>query len=110
MKLPNHTMAVVSEAKLTEYLLSESHPEGKDKAFFFLAFGFQIDEWQILAAALLAHAMDNEVIRIVESLYGTRYVIEGILNSPDQRNPLVRSVWFIDEDSDIPRLVTAYPL
>lgn len=31
MQLPNCTNAVVSEAKLTDYLLSGSHPDGRSK-------------------------------------------------------------------------------
>jgi len=38
-----------------------------------------------------------------------RYIIEGELKTPDERNPKVRVVWFIETDMDLPRLVTAYP-
>jgi hypothetical protein len=30
--------------------------------------------------------------------------------TPDGRTPLVRSVWFIDTGTEIPRFATAYPL
>jgi hypothetical protein len=36
--------------------------------------------------------------------------IEGALQSPDERNPEIRSVWIIENDDDVPKLVTAYPL
>jgi hypothetical protein len=39
-----------------------------------------------------------------------RYTVEGNIRSPDRRNPFIRSVWFIEEDETIPRLVTAYPI
>jgi hypothetical protein len=44
MKLRNYEQAVVSESKITEYLLSDTHPEGKEKAAFFERFGFSADE------------------------------------------------------------------
>jgi hypothetical protein len=39
-----------------------------------------------------------------------KYVIEGMMESPDGRNPHVRSIWIVEYDTDYPRLVTAYPL
>ena len=110
MKLPNYQKAIVAEEKITEYLLSETHTEGKDKAAFFVHFGFSIDEWEVLAEALLQHAAQHEVEKVVESQYGQRFVVEGELQSPDGRDPIIRTVWIIEQDEDVPRLVTAYPL
>ena len=110
MKLPNYEQAIIPEAKLTEYLLSETHPEGKEKAAFFQRFGFSTEEWEALANALRGHAIQHEVVKMVESKYGQRFVIEGELQTPDGRNPAIRSVWFVEWDQDTPRLVTAYPL
>ncbi len=36
--------------------------------------------------------------------------VEGKLSTPDARDPLVRSVWFIEHGEDVPRFVTAYPM
>lgn len=110
MKLPNVQYAVVPPEKITEYLLSETHPEGRDKAVFFRHFGFQLFEWEVLAQALLDHAGAHEVVKTVPSRFGIRYVIEGELQTPDGRLPRIRAVWFVSIDSDVPRLVTAYPL
>ncbi len=52
----------------------------------------------------------DEIAREELSPFGIRYVIEGPLNSPDGRSPLVRTVWFIESSEDMPRLITAYPL
>jgi hypothetical protein len=35
--------------------------------------------------------------------------VSGALETPDGRNPLVRTVWFVGFDDLRPRLVTAYP-
>jgi hypothetical protein len=110
MKLPNADQAVIPSDKITGYLLSLTHPDGRDKAIFFMAFGFSPDDPVQLEVALLRQAVSQEVVKSIASTFGVRYVIEGELQSPDGRNPLVRSVWFIENDEEIPRLVTAYPL
>jgi hypothetical protein len=110
MKLPNLDNALVHEAKIKDYLLSETHDLGKEKAAFFTSFGFTATEWTVLAAALLQHAYTHEVSKIIESVHGIKYVIEGTLHTPDQRQPRVRVVWMVDAGSRVPRLVTAYPL
>lgn len=110
MKLPNYEQAIVPQEKITEYLLSLTHPDGKSKAKFFLKFGFNVDSWEIMATALINHAADYELTKIESSPFGTRYVVEGRVITPDGRNPEVRSVWFISTGDDIPRLISTYPL
>jgi hypothetical protein len=100
----------VPETKIVDYLLSLTHPVGRNKAIFFIQFGFAIERWEILAEALLAHAAEHEVAKLESTPFGTRYVIEGGLTTPDGRAPIVRVVWFIENDTEIPQLVTAYPL
>jgi hypothetical protein len=107
MKLPNLDRAIASQAKVKEYLLFEEKSGGKTA--FFQSFGFSVAEWEILAKALHAHAAENEVTLIVESEYGTKYVVDGLLKSPDERNPMVRAIWIVDIGTDFARLVTAYP-
>ena len=109
-KLPNADKAVVPQAKITQYLLSLTSKNGKTKAQFFLAFGFTIEAWETLATALKQHAMSYEVASTRETPYGIHYNVEGELETPDGRNPVVRSVWKIETDETVPALVTAYPL
>ena len=110
MKLPNHERAWIPQAKITEYLLSFTHRDGRHKAEFFVRFDFTAASWETLAAALLRHAADHEVAKIEESPFGRRYVVEGELQAPDGRAPLVRTVWFIEIEGSVPWLVTAYPI
>lgn len=98
------------ERKITAYLLSPNHPDGSSKEKIFTAFGFSVENWETLANSLLRHVIDQEVTKIEDSPFGTRYVVDGILFTPDNRNPLIRSVWFIEEGETIPKFVTAYPL
>jgi hypothetical protein len=111
MKMPYAHQAIVPKAKIVGYLLNLANENGHSKARFFLAFGFTIEQWEVMANALLHHASLHEVTRIEpRPPFGIHYVIEGILDSPDGRNPSVRVIWIVDEGYDIPRLVSAYPL
>ena len=110
MKLPNGAQAEVPEAKILGYLLSPTHRAGKSKAAFFGKHGFATWNWQVLARALRAHAIENKVSRGEETAYGTRYVVDGALAAPDGTVLNVRSVWFINHGSAIPRFATAHPL
>lgn len=109
-KLPNAEKGLVPEAKITRYLLDLTSKQGKGKAQFFMRFGFTMSSWELLAAALKQHAMTHDVTDTRETPYGTHYVVEGELQTPDGRLPQVRSVWKIETGDTVPSLVTAYPL
>jgi hypothetical protein len=109
MILPNAERAVIAEAKMCSYLLNPAHPDGEAKARFFAALGFTAEAWEVLATALRGLAQRAPVARRLESVHGTKYVVEGPLETPSGRAPFVRTIWIVDAGQDIPRLVTAYP-
>lgn len=96
--------------KITAYLLDTEHENGRGKALFFIHFGFSMAQWEVLAAAIIRHAQEHEVVKQETTRFGTRYVVEGALQTPNQQAPQVRVVWFIPKDMQQPRLATAYPL
>jgi hypothetical protein len=110
VKPPHYENAIVPRAKIIEYLLSPTHRDGRSKAAFFTRYGFSVDRWEELAAALLRHAAGHAIAKTEDSPFGARYSIEGGLSTPDERVPVTRSVWFIETGEPIPRFVTAYPL
>ncbi|MCC6802471.1 MAG: hypothetical protein IT319_06280 [Anaerolineae bacterium] len=110
MKLPNTESAVVAEAKIIRYLLDLTHPVGRSKAAFFLGFGFTLEAWKVMANALLQHAAEYEVVKVESTEDGDRYVIEGSIQTPDGRDPFVRSIWFVERGQRVPQFVTAYPM
>ena len=110
MKLPNVERAVVPVRKITHYLLSTTHRDGRHKAEFFRSFGFKPEAWEELASALLNHARQYEIVETVPTPFGRNFVIEGALPAPDGRSPNVRAVWFIAKSGETATLATAYPL
>jgi hypothetical protein len=45
----------------------------------------------------------------MESKHGKKYIVDGAIESPGGKTPMVRTVWIIDKGENIPRLVTVYP-
>jgi len=110
VNLPHADRAQVERSKITGYLLAFDHPEGTGKAEFFTRFGFALTDLEVMADALIAHARQDPVSKVSASHYGTKYQLDGPITCPDGRSPSIRAVWIIDVGTDIPRLVTAYPL
>jgi hypothetical protein len=103
--LPNAHLALVADVKVSLYLLDPAHPNNGGKAAFFNRFGFT----QLSSTALRIHPQANPVIRVMPNPYGTKYLVECSLLSPDGRNPCIHTVWIIDPSGTAPRLVTAFP-
>ena len=110
MKLPNFEQAEIAEAKILVYLLNEAHQSNKGKAAFFLGFGFTLAAWHALADAFRQQAAENDITTTLATEHGIKYVIEGTIKTPDGRTPNIRTVWVVETNSNIPKLVTAYRL
>lgn len=110
MKLPGRERAFIAEQKLTEYLLSLSHPVGRAKARFFQRHGFDASSPHLLKAELLTLARRAGVTSTERTTFGTKYVVDGSLRTPRGRLVDVCTVWIIEDSKpDRPRFVTAYP-
>lgn len=68
--------------KLINYLLSESHPVGKSKARYFRMLGFDETKAILLADGLVKIAQVEEIHEIIETPYGTKYIVDGTLSTP----------------------------
>jgi hypothetical protein len=109
MKLPHAEHAVVEREKIVEYLLNPAHPDNGGKAAFFLGLGYNQDDWSSLAAALCRLAVATEVGKSIETVHGTKYILDGHLETVGGGTLVMRTIWIIDRGLDRPRLVTAYP-
>jgi hypothetical protein len=87
VQLPGFANAVVADAKITNYLLNDAHPNNGGKAKFFMAFGFTPANWQELKNALLDHPRNNPYVSTITTLCGEKYEVQCSLLTPDTRNP-----------------------
>lgn len=110
MKLPNGNKAIISEDKLIDYILSETHATGKFKAKFFRKLGFNETNVNLLEKQLRKLAKSQEVTDVVSSEYGTKYIIDGAIDTPNRTVAKVRTIWIIEKWETRPRFVTVYPV
>jgi len=108
-RLPSGEHAIVSQDKITDYLLSASHPIGRFKAVFFFSLGYSIDNWELLRQDLLQLARSGEALVVQQSPYGQKYEVRGSLVGPSRRRADLVTVWIVLDSETYPRLVTAYP-
>ncbi len=110
MKIPNAENAIVDIRKLREYCLNSVHEDGKHKArLFFGALGITVKNAEELREALLQAVKTDDAQVGQRDIYGQRYIVD-FLFVWKERQTLIRSVWIIDPGSDVPRLITTYPL
>lgn len=110
MKLPNGANAVADIAKLRDYCLDMSHPEGRHKArVFYSVLGIARNEAEILRDRLLSAAHDEEATAGEADRFGERYMIDFRFEY-EGRAALVRSAWIVLRGEKVPRLTTCYVL
>ncbi len=100
----------VELSKVVDYLLNAEHADGGSKSAFFTRFGFDRDRPEALLDALASHPDRNTVVSQAISAFGSKSVVECRIDTPDGRNPCIRTVWIREGDASPHRLVTAYPL
>lgn len=110
MKLPNSDKAYIPKEKLTNYLLSETHPVGSSKAKFFRGLGYNETNVGELTKSLLHIAQTKDVKSVRKLDYGTNYLIEGTIKTQSRKTVTITTVWFIQTSKVRPSFVTAYPV
>ncbi|HEV2879690.1 MAG TPA: hypothetical protein VGX24_00155 [Pyrinomonadaceae bacterium] len=108
MKLPKADRAVVDVAKLRDYSLNPTHPEGKHKARVLAAMlGFAADDAEKLRQMILAAVLRHEAAERGTDAHGTRYTVD--FEARGLRDvATIRTAWIIDTGETIPRLVSCY--
>lgn len=110
MRLPNYNKATILKEKLKNYVLSETHSTGKFKAKFFRRIGFNETNIDSFVKALRKIAKSEEIKEEIIFEYGTKYILDGRIDSPIGKNVMVRTIWIIEEGQKSPRFVTVYPV
>lgn len=100
----------VSEKKIKLYLLNTDHPDGGGKARFFINHGFRLSNWRNFAEVLKKQAKNHPIKSSEQTLYGTKYIIDGVIETPAGTEALIRTVWIIKTNNQKLELVTAYPI
>jgi len=108
MELPNRALAVIAQEKLTDYLLNTGHKRGGTKARLLQRFGYTVHNWRQLEVDIRS-GLETEVDVVRTTEYGTRYEIRMTLQTPLGTPLTLRTIWQIDEGTDVPRLITLYP-
>ncbi len=109
MKILNNNQSFVADKKITDYLLSETHEIGKIKADFFKRFGFDITDINTFKDSLIQHSIDRDIEKTKNSDFGIKYELKCEINTPDERNPCIVTVWIIESGEELLKLITAYP-
>jgi hypothetical protein len=81
MRLPHAERAYVDPRKVSNYLLSATHPVGRHKARYFWSLGFNPDDLERLTAALLRAG--EKAASFVKSF--RRLVFSILWRAPSQR-------------------------
>ncbi len=105
MRVP--TNAVISHAKLTEYLLA--YRRKSDKSQFLAKAGFNQTNPAELAQAIRRLIVEHEAIVDRRNEYGAFYRVEGKLSGPDGALEVV-TIWIRQEIDGVFRFVTLKPV
>lgn len=108
--MPNNEQSIVEEKKITHYLLSDTHEIGKHKAEFFKNFGFVITDVNTFISSLIQHSIERDIEETTTTEFGDKYELKCKIQTPDDRNPCIMTVWIIGNGKYKPTLVTAYPV
>ncbi len=94
--------------KLTGYCLNPEHKDGRHKARVFASvLGIRAEDAELLRAALLKAAREEEATLSEKDERGQRYVVDFTMSGPAGEAP-VRSAWTIRSSEAFPRLITCY--
>jgi hypothetical protein len=77
MKLPNCEDIKIADRKLLTYLLDADHPRNKGKAAFYELVGYTQQNALILRDDLMQLVKHYEVVKVIDTDFCIRYVVEG---------------------------------
>ncbi len=110
MKLPNSAQANVDIAKLRDYCLNSSHPEGRHKARVFRsALDLSAKDAEFLRSAILDVVVSAEAALTDRDAFGSRYILDFELTR-GIRKAMIRTAWIVRRGENFPRLLTCYVL
>ncbi len=108
MLLPNASKAIISMKKITDYVLSFEHFEGKNKARVFSSvLGLSKKNSEYLAGEIKNAVLTTDAVKQSVSEFGAKYTMDFDLTF-ENKTALVRTVWILENEDNFPRLITCY--
>jgi hypothetical protein len=108
-RLPHAELAQVPPAKLRDYVLNPTHPQGGPKSRVFAAvLGITRADWQYLRQQLLTGVRSAPAQPRGSTPWGDLYEAAFDVTGPDGRVHRVRTGWIVRPDDPRPHLTTAY--
>lgn len=108
MFLPNAEKAIINAEKITNYVLSLEHFEGKNKARVFASvLGLTKLNAADLIKAIREAIVRTEAVMKSESEYGTKYTVDFRFTF-NNKTCTIRTGWIVEKKDTIPRLITCY--
>ena len=107
MKLPKGDRAIVPLEKLIGYCLNLDHPKGKHKAKVFKSvLGITTENVEQLYELVQQAAVEGEVVQQTATPFGKEFKLDWAI--PETENVQLRTLWIIESESDVPRLISAF--
>ena len=106
--LVNARLALIDPRKLTRYCLDPKSPLGRHKARLFkTALGFDLSNYIDLIFAIRDGIIVHEAFHVGTTAHGQIWHVDLPISGPTGVAS-VRTGWIYEEDSDVPRLTTAF--
>jgi hypothetical protein len=108
--LPNNERAILDIRKLKDYCLNLAHSRGRHNAQVFRkALGIEGTDAAWLRMVLLDSVLHSEAVELGGDSHGSRWRVDISVARQDRR-VVVRTVWIIRTDENMPRFVTCWVL
>lgn len=109
--MPNSIAARTHKEKFVGYFLNREHPKGGSKARLFESIlGYNTENWNKLSDALFDGLQTSPVTTVEETKHGVKYTVNIPVTGLLGKKADVHTVWQIDNGTNMPRIITAYPL
>jgi hypothetical protein len=110
MILPNAQRAVIDDAKIYAYCLSDIHIEGQHKAHVFKAvLGFTAENGEELKSLIWKAILAEDAVFEKTLNFGAIWRVDFLCRR-NRREATICSIWIIRNGEDFPRLVSCYIL
>lgn len=107
-KLPNRKNAIIPRNKLKNYLLNPS--KSPDKAKFFRGLGYNMRNFRRFEHDIRNGLENNNAVEVIKSKYGHEVKAYNVnMELGINKKAIVLTNWQVDEGTDVPRFITAYP-